>query len=128
MPTNQSSTVSHCTVNFRGMHFASSMNSVPYGFPRGPRSRISLYHMFNRSKCFSRTKIQGMSYPLIDFTSSGLTHSYMDFDGEPNPFRVGPVVSRTSYGTVGINISDKEVHFRIMGENGMVLQELKQTY
>ena len=77
---------------------------------------------------FSRAKLQGLSYPLIDFTSSGLTHSYTDFDGEPNPFRLGPVVSRTSYGTLGINIHKKEVYFRMMGENGNILQELKQTY
>ncbi len=77
---------------------------------------------------FSRTKLKGVPYPLIDFTSSGLTHAYTSFDGETNSFRLGEVVARTSYGTLGINIRKKEVYFRIMGENGIVLQELKQTY
>ncbi len=77
---------------------------------------------------FSRTKLQGLSYPIVDFTSSGLTHSYSDFKGEPNKFRLGEVVSRTSYGTLGMNIRKKEVYFRMMGENGKILQELKQTY
>lgn len=77
---------------------------------------------------FSRKSVTGLPYPLVDFTSSGLTHSYSSFSGEPNPFRVGEVVSRTSYGTIAINLETKEVRFKIMGEEGAVLQELKQAY
>jgi alkaline phosphatase D len=77
---------------------------------------------------FSRKSVSGLPYPLVDFTSSGLTHSYSSFSGEPNSFRVGEVVSRTSYGTITINLETKEVHFKMMGEEGTVLQELKQTY
>ncbi|MDC6362819.1 MULTISPECIES: alkaline phosphatase D family protein [Flavobacteriaceae] len=77
---------------------------------------------------FSRKSVSGLPYPLVDFTSSGLTHSYSSFSGEPNSFRVGEVVSRTSYGTITINLETKEIHFKMMGEEGTVLQELKQTY
>ncbi len=77
---------------------------------------------------FSRTSLAGMTYPLIDFTSSGLTHSYSDFKGEPNQLRVGEVVSQTSFGLIELNLETKEAHFKIMGENGMVYQELKQRY
>ncbi|MDC6367594.1 MULTISPECIES: alkaline phosphatase D family protein [Flavobacteriaceae] len=76
----------------------------------------------------SRTEIPNLSYPLIDFTSSGLTHSYSNFTSEPNPFRVGKVVSSTSYGIVDLDFKKKQAHFKIMGENGKVLEELKQTY
>ena len=77
---------------------------------------------------FSRKTLPGMSYPLIDFTSSGLTHSYFSYSGEPNRYRVGDVISSKSYGTITLNLKSKEVDFKIMGDNGAVLQELKQTY
>lgn len=77
---------------------------------------------------FSKTAVSGLSYPLIDFTSSGLTHSYASFDGEPNQHRVGEVVSDKSYGIINLNIKKMEAEFKIMGDNGSVLQELKQSY
>ena len=77
---------------------------------------------------FSRANINGLSYPLIDFTSSGLTHSYSNFTSEPNRRRVGEVTSSLSFGVVDLNLESKEVVFRIMGENGQVYQELKQAY
>ncbi|WP_108423522.1 alkaline phosphatase D family protein [Flagellimonas amoyensis] len=77
---------------------------------------------------FSRSTVTGLPYPLVDFTSSGLTHSYASFSGEPNSYRVGEVVSDKSYGIIDLNFKDKEAHMKIMGDNGAVLQELKQTY
>ena len=77
---------------------------------------------------FSRAEIDGLSYPLVDFTSSGLTHSYSSFSGEPNQNRVGEVVSDKSYGIINLNIKGKSAEFKIMGDNGTVLQELKQSY
>lgn len=77
---------------------------------------------------FSKTDIDGLSYTLVDFTSSGLTHSYSSFSGEPNQHRVGEVVSEKSYGIINLNFENKEAEFKIMGDNGAVLQELKQSY
>lgn len=76
----------------------------------------------------SRTEIAGLPYPLIDFTSSGLTHAYSSFTGEPNPFRVGNVVSTESFGTITINFKTKTAVLRMLGDNGAVLGELRQTY
>ncbi len=77
---------------------------------------------------FSKTNIDGLNYPVIDFTSSGLTHAYSNFSGEPNPFRAGEVVSTTSFGMLEIDLEGKEVTFKMMGDNGEVLQQLKQSY
>ncbi len=77
---------------------------------------------------FSKMETDQLPFPLIDFTSSGLTHSYTSFTGEPNDFRVGEVVSTTSFGWVDVDLMKMEVHFKIMGENGHVYQELKQAY
>lgn len=77
---------------------------------------------------FSKMTLDGLPYPLIDFTSSGLTHSYTDFGGEPNPFRVAEVVANTSFGVIILDLNSRHVAFKIMGENGKVLQQLKQRY
>ncbi|MEL6916544.1 MAG: alkaline phosphatase D family protein [Bacteroidota bacterium] len=77
---------------------------------------------------FSRTKIDGLAYPLIDFTSSGLTHVYSDFNGEPNPYRVGQVVFDKSFGSLKINLKSKRVSFKMIGDNGKLLGKLEQGY
>ena len=77
---------------------------------------------------FSSTKITGMEYPLIDFTSSGLTHAYRGFTGEPNKYRVGEVVFTESFGILDFNFEAKKVDFKIVGDNGIVLEEIEQVY
>jgi alkaline phosphatase D len=77
---------------------------------------------------FSKTKISGVSYPIIDFTSSGLTHSYSNFSTEPNRYREGEVVSSTSFGTLELDLDKNEVVFKMMGNNNEVQQQLKQSY
>ncbi len=76
----------------------------------------------------SRTEVEGLTYPMIDFTSSGLTHAYRSFSGEPNPFRVGKVVSTESFGTVTFNFKTKTAHLQMLGDNGMVLGAVRQRY
>ena len=77
---------------------------------------------------FSKTNTADLSYPLIDFTSSGLTHSYEDFSEEYNPFRIGQVISTQSFGLIKINFEKKEVQLLMVGDNGEILQELRQSY
>lgn len=77
---------------------------------------------------FSKTKVGKLEYPLIDFTSSGLTHAYSKFSGEPNPYRVGEVVSTESFGLVQFDFKAKKVHYKIIGDNGQLLEELQQNY
>ena len=77
---------------------------------------------------FSKTSIDGLSYPLVDFTSSGLTHSYSNFDGETNPFRVGRVVSDTSFGLLKINFEANTIIMQMRGEDNKKYQEFTQVY
>ena len=77
---------------------------------------------------FSRKEIDGLNYPLWDFTSSGLTHSYSNFSGEPNPFRMGAVESGKSFGLLRIDTDQMKVNFQICGQEGRVLQEFTQFY
>lgn len=77
---------------------------------------------------FSKTTIEGVSYPLIDFTSSGLTHSYSSFSGESNRFRVGEVVPKISYGVLIFDFKNKEITMEIRGKADMLYQVLRQKY
>lgn len=77
---------------------------------------------------FSGDIVPGLSYELIDFTSSGLTHAYRDYSGEPNAKRIGEVVFTESFGLVRIDTTTGEVLFQMIGDNGEVLQEITRSY
>ncbi len=77
---------------------------------------------------FSRTNVPGMDYPLIDFTSSGLTHVYSRFKDEPNAYRVGAVVAKESFGLLQFDLKDKKVTFGMLGDEGRLYGSLQQTY
>ncbi|MCE2611640.1 alkaline phosphatase family protein [Flavobacteriaceae bacterium D16] len=77
---------------------------------------------------FSKKTISGLPYPLIDFTSSGLTHAYRKFDGEPNRYREGEVVSTESFGWLTLDLETGEVIMQMRGDEGQIFQELKQAY
>ncbi|MBZ9786035.1 alkaline phosphatase family protein [Psychroflexus sp. CAK57W] len=78
---------------------------------------------------FSQKKIKGLDYPLTDFTSSGLTHSYSSYDGEPNRYRVGEVVAETSYGIIDLDLETEEASLKIKStRDGHVIQNLKLSF
>lgn len=77
---------------------------------------------------FSGAKVPGLNYELIDFTSSGLTHAYRGYTGEPNANRIGEVVFTESFGLVRINTSTGEVLFQMIGDKGEVLQKISRSY
>ncbi|MDO1514232.1 alkaline phosphatase D family protein [Maribacter confluentis] len=77
---------------------------------------------------FSRKSLDGMEYPLIDFTSSGLTHTYRGFTGEPNPYRVGKVIFTESFGLLNFNFKAKKIDFQIVGDGGVVLEKMEQVF
>ena len=77
---------------------------------------------------FSKTAIEGLNKPLIDFTSSGLTHSWDSLESEPNPFRVGNLVTSLSFGLLKFNFKTKTITMQMRGENNVLQQELIQAY
>jgi len=77
---------------------------------------------------FSKKEINGLNYPLIDFTSSGMTHSYTNFSKEANKFRVGNVVSEKSFGILKFNLKTNTVQMEIRGENNKLYETLTQNY
>lgn len=77
---------------------------------------------------FSRREAGPLPYALVDFTSSGLTHAYRGFKGEPNPYRVGEVVSTESFGVVLLDFENKQATFQIRADGNAILQEITQKY
>ncbi len=77
---------------------------------------------------FSQIEITGLDYPLIDFTSSGLTHAYSNFKEEHNPFRVGSVVATESFGLLRFDFLSRTAQFVMVGDDGEVLNELSRKY
>lgn len=65
------------------------------------------------------------NFPLLDFTSSGLTHSYSGFSGEPNTYRVKEVVSTTSFGILDFDFESNALHAYIVGDQGEVFESLE---
>lgn len=77
---------------------------------------------------FSRKTVKGLDYPLIDFTSSGLTHAYHAYKGEPNQYRVGEVTATESFGLLRFNFETQEVQMQIRGNDHRIYNTLIQTY
>ncbi len=77
---------------------------------------------------FSVTNVKGLKYPLIDFTSSGLTHSYTAYKGESNRFRVGNVVSVPSFGVLKFDFDNYTISMQMRGKNNLKLQEFNKQY
>lgn len=77
---------------------------------------------------FSQINISDLDYPLIDFTSSGLTHTYEAFSGEENPYRVGEVVKEKSFGLLRLNLKSHRATMQMIGDGNQVLNQLEQAY
>lgn len=77
---------------------------------------------------FSKKEIEGLKYPLIDFTSSGLTHSSTNNLGEPNKYRIGEMVNQQSFGLLKINFRNNAVLMEMRGEDNELQQSYLQNY
>ncbi len=76
----------------------------------------------------SKTEIDGLDYPLIDFTSSGMTKTYPDSPFEPNRYRVGDQVRQLNFGILKFNFQKRKVRIEIRGENNKLFDVLEQEY
>ncbi|RAU81850.1 alkaline phosphatase D family protein [Pontibacter arcticus] len=69
---------------------------------------------------FSKMEVKGLSYPVYEITSSGLTHSATNNTSEVNPYRVGPLVNQKHFGVFTFKENGKSfsVELELKGENG----------
>ena len=61
--------------------------------------------------------------PLAEITSSGMTHSYTKYSGEPNQHRFGPVISTKNFGVLKIRKTGDDVQYEaeIINEKNKVV-------
>ncbi len=76
----------------------------------------------------SKKQIPGLSYPLIDFTSSGLTHAYTKFKGEPNPYRTTKVVAEESFGLLEFYASERKLVMKMIIDGGLTADALEMHF
>lgn len=67
----------------------------------------------------SKMDLPDLGYPLYDFTSSGLTHSYVSNTIEPNRYRVSPLVNQRSFGVMRIDWSTTPTPKVVMEARGL---------
>lgn len=77
---------------------------------------------------FSSKNVSGLSYPLVDFTSSGLTHTYASFAGEENPYLKREVIKDINFGLLKFDFKNNKVIMEIRGKQNKLLQEYVQIY
>ncbi|MBX2891627.1 MAG: alkaline phosphatase family protein [Saprospiraceae bacterium] len=77
----------------------------------------------------SKMEIQGLPYPLYDFTSSGLTH-IRSGTSEANRYRVGDMILKRNFGILKIYwVNDKPVvTMQIRGPQNELFQEMVVKY
>jgi alkaline phosphatase D len=76
----------------------------------------------------SKKNIEGLKYPLIDFTSSGLNRALNFAKIEPNPYRVENNVVVDSFGLLHFDFAHNQVLMEIRGEDNTVLMSFQQDY
>ena len=74
----------------------------------------------------SEMSLDGLDYPLYDFTSSGLTHTWLRDDIEQNKYRISDFIIHLNFGLILIDWAEDKNHkitFQIKGEGNSLLYE-----
>jgi len=71
----------------------------------------------------SKIKVEGLNYPLVELTTSGLTHTYENAS-EANNLRIGELTDKLNFGFFEINWTEDKpvVDVEIRGEGGKLFQ------
>jgi alkaline phosphatase D len=78
----------------------------------------------------SRMTLEGYPYPVYDFTSSGLTHTWNRGEPEPNRYREGLFLIKKNFGLIEIDWqgSKPALSLQVRGHADSVFQDLKVVY
>jgi len=77
---------------------------------------------------FSVSNTKELSYPLIDFTTSGMTKVYPNTPEDSNRYRVGHQVKQLNFGVIKFDFKNKKVTMEIRGEENKLYDRLVQKY
>lgn len=79
---------------------------------------------------FSKISLDNLDYPVYEFTSSGLTHTWKSPWPEENEHRIGELVIAKNFGLIEIASKGKDIRMalKVIGENNEVLAEIVTGY
>ncbi len=74
---------------------------------------------------FSKIELEGLGYPLYEFTSSGLTHTVNPDHIEINSFRIGELIIKKNFGVINISHAENDITIKmqIRGSDNQVYEE-----
>ncbi|MFC7357510.1 alkaline phosphatase D family protein [Jejudonia soesokkakensis] len=76
----------------------------------------------------SVNKNAGLAYSLVDFTSSGLTHTFPGDPMDSNRYRVGDGTKDLNFGVFQFDFDTQTVLMELRGIDNTLIQEFKQTF
>lgn len=69
------------------------------------------------------SQLKFTNHSIFEVTSSGLTHAWEDFTGEPNRYRISRVINQLNFGLLHFDWSKKQVSLQIRGLENKILAE-----
>ncbi|MEN8247777.1 MAG: alkaline phosphatase D family protein [Bacteroidota bacterium] len=78
----------------------------------------------------SKIDIEGLDYPLYDFTSSGLTHTWGMYRPDSNKYRVDSLIVARNFGLIKLSWDEGNPNaaFEVRGEKNELIQETTIKY
>ena len=79
---------------------------------------------------FSKIELEGLDYPLYEFTSSGLTHTWSRNEPEVNTHRIGDMVINKNFGLIVIehNTNKINISLEVRGSTNEVLEQTQLNF
>ena len=79
---------------------------------------------------FSKIEPEGLSYPLYEFTSSGLTHSWNEKSQEENKHRIGKLIINKNFGIIEIEHGNDNIQVKLLvyGSQNELLSKTIATF
>jgi len=78
----------------------------------------------------SKLDLEGLEYPLYEFTSSGITHTWSEVWPEENRYRVTDLIIKKSFGIINIDWNNEEpvITLEIRGHNNSIFATYKPKF
>jgi alkaline phosphatase D len=95
---------------------------------RYPDKRVVILSGDRHIAEISKIILDDLNYPLYDFTSSGLTHTWQREDEEQNKYRTSDFIIDLNFGVILIDWEEDKKHkitFQIRGEENSILYEFQ---
>lgn len=109
-----------------------------------PKARLRLFNVIERTQPnlavlmsgdrhmseLASIDLDSLAYPLYEFTSSGLTHTWDTDNPEPNKYRVGEKVVKEAFGVMRINWADSlpEIVVEVRGVNDTLYSSMNLKF